>query len=343
MTPALTGTATVWVVGFRKESLADARLALISLRRRLGTNLKCFRIRLIAFRFPLPALRRAQKGGQAPDVVLLTPAFATWSRLPAAGPVGPRAIRSRTWPWGLPCLSTAWRRRCGTDNVRMKHLLQLFQQLALRHNPAIIVYTDSEDIGDATVSTASSWQLDELRCIARAGGLQRWSCFQCLLGASDRPRPTAFLTNCHLTSPFVIGPTRWPNYIYQGGKARYQGPLKLPCGCGQWHHSVANVKGIRNKAPSRKLLTPAAWDMLLASALTSARSLQICGAELLREGAMKVDPSNHITINGEETTDVDSVDAIDAMEAHPRQGQERQQPSKGGGACVQAPPPSPPL
>ncbi len=323
----------MWVVGFRKESQADARVALISLRRRLGASCKHFRIRLIAFRFPLPALRRAQKGGRAPDVVLLTPAFATWSRLPAAGPVGPRAIRSRTWPWGLPWLSAAWRRRCGTDNARMKHLLQLFQQLIFRDNPAIIVYTDSEDIGDATVSTASSWQLDELKCIAKAGGLKRWSCFQCLLGESDRPRPTAFLTNCTLTSPFVIGPAQWPNYTYHGGKARYQGPLRLPCGCGHWHNSVASTKGILSKATNRKLLTLATWDMLLTSALYSAHKLNICGSELLREGSQEVVPSNHIIIT-DEPTDVESID-----EAHPHQGQERQQPQEGGGACVQAPPP----
>ncbi len=318
------------MVGFQKESQADARRSLISLRRRLGASLKHFRIRLIALRFPLPALRRAQKGGQAPDIVLLTPAFATWSRLPAARPVGPRAIRSRTWPWGLPWLTAAWRRRCGADNARMKHLLQLFQQFVFRDKPCIIIYTDSEDIGDATVSTASSWQLEELKWIAKAGGLKRWSCFQCLLGESDRPRPTAFLTNCQLASPFVIGPAQWPNYTYHGGKARYQGPLKLPCGCGQWHNAVAKTKGIRDEVNSRKLLTAATWDMLLISALTSTRRIMFAGSELLREGAQDVEPSSHITI-ADDPTDIETVEEAAAL---PEQGQERQQPLNVRGSLL---------
>ncbi len=138
------------------------------------------------------------------------------------------------------------------------------------------------------VSTASVWQLDELKFIATAGGLRRYSCFQCLLGESDRPRPTAFLTNFPFTSPLIIGPSQWPSYIFSQGKAIYNGPLKLPCGCGRWHKTLKRSPKDSNRTSRSKLLTPSTIYIIIKSAVNAALPNKFRHSDHLREGQQVV-------------------------------------------------------
>ncbi len=299
-------TLTVWAVGFANGSCAEVRSSLARLRRRLRPHLRHVRIRIIGFKLNANALQRARSRGQAPHIVVLTPSLATWSRLPAAGAKGPRAVRSRVWPWGLPWLSPAWRKRCDSDNARMRCLLKFFHFIALRNQQPAVAYADTEDVGDAMVSTASSWQLPELTLIAREAGLQRYACFQCQLGRSVRARPTAFLTNFRPPSEYIIGPSQWPPYIHIESKVHYRGPLRLPCGCGVLHRRLTRCHSQERFVHSR-LLTKATMDTLLAGALNRALVDILDYGELLREGPYRV-------------AIIDDINITDAEDAAPRAG-----------------------
>ncbi len=299
MTRGPEGTLTVWAVGFPKGSRAEVRSSLARLRRRLRPHLRHVRIRIIIFRLSANALQRARSRSQAPHIVVLTPSLATWSRLPAAGAKGPRAVRTRVWPWGLPWLSPAWRKRCESDNVRMRCLFKFFHFVALREHQPAVVYADTEDVGDAMISTASSWQLPELSLIAREAGLQRYACSQCRLGRSARARPTAFLTNFRPPSDYFIGPSRWPPYISIENKLHYQGPLRLPCGCGVFHRRLTRDDSQKPFIRSR-LLTKATLDTLFAGALNRALIDVLNYGELLREGPDKAAIIDDVSITDAE-------------------------------------------
>ncbi len=195
--------------------------------------------------------------------------------------------------------------------------------------PPTLVYADCEDIGDAKVSTASSWQLEELRHIATAGKLQRSSCFQCLLGESDRPRPTAFLTNFALSSPFVIGPSLWPSYTYHQGKACYNGPLKLPCGCGQTHRSLKRARGNDEDTSRSSLLTSSTIHIIFESAIHTALRSNYRYSDLLRKGDTDVVAS-----------DSEPTEAEDAPSPSAR-ARNNNNTDRGRIACGQAFPPRP--
>ncbi len=282
------GSLIVWTVGLPIKSRADVKRALTHLRRRFRVRLRHLRIHIVHFRLTLTALRRARGRGPRPHIALLTPSLATWSRLPAAGRAGPKAVRSRTWPWGLPWLSKPWRQRCEADNSRLRHLLQLFELLALSRDAPTVIDADTEDIGDAKVSTASAWQLPELALVARAGGLQRYACYQCWLGQSARPRPTAFLLNFCPPTDLIIGPSQWPQYHVVQGKAVYDGPLQLPCGCGRWHKQLKRDIFTTSSFSSSPLFTFSTLRTLFTGALKHAVHRHFELDDLLQTGEVNV-------------------------------------------------------
>ncbi len=177
------------------------------------------------------------------DVMIVVPYLPTWSRLPCLNSSGPKPLRSRAWPWGLPWMNCSRQRQAERDNGVLRQVMramQLFLGQTREGSLPNLLLLMPEDLGAVKrIYPASPWQLAELRCMAREFTLQRSSFYQCTLGPSQYARPTGILHSFRLPSGTVR--RGWPRHKMTAAGERYDGPLPSHCECGQNHDTMTKT------------------------------------------------------------------------------------------------------
>ena len=146
---------------------------------------------------------------EKPSAVVAIPPTQLWSRARAASQFGPRPLRNRQWPWGVPDARGLEREQLESDNCEFRHCLHVLHR-ALQKNPTVaLMFLHPEDRGGSERNDpASAWQIRELRQWANAQGLLRGAIFQCeLMKDPVLPRPLRILSRSlvggkAITSPF---------------------------------------------------------------------------------------------------------------------------------------------
>ena len=107
-------------------------------------------------------LLRRIRGGEF-SAVIMSPPCASWSRAPWANRWGPRPLRTRVRPWGLPWLEGARLKKVADSNCMVRFCLQVL--VVVEDMPYIAVLLEHpEDLAatrsrpSAFVRPASIWQ-----------------------------------------------------------------------------------------------------------------------------------------------------------------------------------------
>ncbi len=107
-------------------------------------------------------------------VICLT--LKTLSRARAVSGLGPRPIRTRRWPWGLPSVGGTARADLEADNKLIRLALSALKEVISSASDATVLWLAPEDRGG---DSANLWQFPELREFSRRHGLFRYSFNQC--------------------------------------------------------------------------------------------------------------------------------------------------------------------
>ena len=134
------------------------------------------------------------------------------------------------WPWGLPWNDAAATRQVEDDNTSIRFSMRVAHELAKANQAASVMIGAPEQLGTAPRGTpASFWNLPEIRAWARKARFWRLAVYQCELGPSETPKPTAFLINHPLPLPQAC--RGWPTFEDDHSAARYTGPLATRYNC----------------------------------------------------------------------------------------------------------------
>ncbi len=257
MTPA-EGTARrpqVALVGLTHQQLAEHRAAWGTLLQSRWDRLPHIAI----FEFTPHGMTHFQANMLNIDAAVLLPHLPTWSRLPHLNSLGPRPLRSRDHPWGLPQLTPTLAERVNAENGLLQLLLasldSFLEQKAGDAEKRIMLLLP-EDLGACSRGRpASPWQLPQLAELARRHNLQRGALQQCRLGPGRTASPTGLLHNL----PLAAGTYRqgWPRL--KPGTDHYQGPLPPRCGCGRRHIAQQATRAKLRSSPPQLLPAACRW------------------------------------------------------------------------------------
>ncbi len=170
--------------------------------------------------------------------LIVAPPSSTWSRSRHAAHDGPQALRSSSWPWGLPDIAGTNRDQVEAENDALRFQLKLIESGLRRYDKMTFALIAPEDRGAGKVGHPGSlWQLPELRRWARRRELVRGAVNQCEIGSSPTARPTGVLLH-----PLSSGTppkntslrSGWPRLSPPPGR-HYLGPLPRKCRCGSNH------------------------------------------------------------------------------------------------------------
>ena len=174
---------------------------------------------------------------RAPEVAfaLLLPSTASWSRARSMGRQGPRALRSRAWPWGVPGLTEEQRRVVEEDNDHLRLTLEVAELLRQQYVPWVLSFP--EQFGSTEGETpATIWDLEELVRWSKLHKIWRLALNQCEYG-EERRRPTGILTNMALNGGRLHH--GWPDlHVRKDGTEEYRGPLRKTCNCRSAHQTI---------------------------------------------------------------------------------------------------------
>ena len=179
--------------------------------------------------------------------VFVSPPCSTWSRARHSNRDGPRPLRDRVHPLGLPRLSPT-----EAEQVRVGNILVFFSLAVLRAVTSArrrgfevtAVLEHPEDLGVARHGfPASIWQLPEVRALHRTG-FRSAALHQCRFGA-DYPKPTRLLSNA--ASLASLGLVQDPRFDPDG---KYVGPLSRRCGHRHPKQLIGRSAGQFATAPS---------------------------------------------------------------------------------------------
>ena len=194
----------------------------------------------------------------------------TWSRARHSGSPGPKPLRSRQHPLGLPSLPPEHQHVLASHNQALVFAI-MCAEIAQQFCPAVsIIWVAPEDLaGHVQTGPPSVWQIRETTQLqSRTSGVVRGVAYSCELGAADYTRPVGFLTNV----PGLIRELRqgWPVFQHRGPVIRYRGPLPQSCACGSKHTSLEGVAASK----ALPLFQPAFWQFLLLQVSARYRSLR---------------------------------------------------------------------
>ncbi len=172
--------------------------------------------------------------------LLLVPKLPTWSRLPTLNTRGPRPMRSKRFPWGMPWVHGDTSSRLNDENVLIQmtfNCMSSFLRLAGKVDATrCLIFISPEDLGPAGDDAPPSlWQLKELQQLADRFHLRRAAFCQCRHGPSKHARPTGILASHPL--PPGVSKKGWPKIA-----DTYLGPLPRTCGCGRRHATMQRIK-----------------------------------------------------------------------------------------------------
>ena len=169
------------------------------------------------------------------------PPCSTWSRARHSGSPGPKPLRSRQHPLGLPSLPPEHQHVLASHNQALEFAV-MCAEIAQQFCPAVsIIWVAPEDLGGhVQTGPPSVWQIRETTQLqSRTSDVVRGVAYSCELGAAEYTRPVGFLTNV----PGLIRELRrgWPVFQHRGPVLRYRGPLPQSCACGSKHTSLEGV------------------------------------------------------------------------------------------------------
>ena len=158
----------------------------------------------------------------------------TWCRLRHQNSNGPKPVRNKAFPWGLPWLKEHERSQVDAENDALRSTLRLLNQVHTSRPRVNWYLLQPEDLGTAKRgTTASPWQLRELRQWARNHGLQRNAPHHAFGKAPTRD-------SLGVLSSISLGARRkykgWPSFAEE---SIYTGPLPTACSCPEGLHRNA--------------------------------------------------------------------------------------------------------
>ena len=172
------------------------------------------------------------------DFVVISPPCGSWSRSNWANDDGPRPIRDRTPPWGLPNLRAAQQKRDTAGNefihfsIRTIGLVNAANKKGLRVR---CLLEHPKDLGRTNRgSPASIWQLPTLREIGSASDFVTVAGHQCQYPRIDRKKPIRRMS--YVKGFSACGYVGWPTF---DAADYYTGPLPHNCG----HHHKRRMIG----------------------------------------------------------------------------------------------------
>ncbi len=216
------------------------------------------------FSFTLQGINALKETLHGLDHLLLVPKLPTWSRLPALNARGPRPMRSRRFPWGMPWVHGGISSRLDDENVLIQMAFECMGSFLRAGSgidtPRWLALASPEDLGPVGDDAPPSlWQLNELHELAESFKLHRSAFCQCRLEPSKHARPTGILTS-H-PPPTGVCKRGWPKIT-----TKYLGPLPRACGCGRRHVTMQRIK--RNFNPPEGMLETGSLKLLAASLLS---------------------------------------------------------------------------
>ncbi len=239
-------------VGFAEPTLAEQRATWNSLLDQSGEAPP----QIVAYAFNSEGLTQFQTDMPSIDVAIFLPHLPTWSRLPYLNSRGPKPLRTREFPWGLPQLPTDIADRVNTENgiyQQTLDVIDLYLSQAAKPFSRGLALFHPEDLGaHANGRPASPWQLARLATIAKGANLQRAALQQCRLGPCSRVSPMGILHNLE----------PWPGTVRRGWPRLnsitdvYKGPLQRQCGCGRRHQGhERSEEGLQSTPPTLEPFT----------------------------------------------------------------------------------------
>ena len=234
--------------------------------------------RTLHFEFTLEGLTELKNQLDHIDAMIIFPRMPTWSRLPALNRTGPRPVRSKDFPWGLPGLPTQANAKVDLENTLLRMTLDIARDFltgvtagAGRARQRRFTLLQPEDLGPLpSFLPVSLWQLPELQRLASDFNLHRQAFHQCRHQRAQHSRPTGVLTNTIL--PTGTAKNGWPRFERNAdGLDAYVAPLTGRCGCGQRHTSMRRRHGVF-RSTSRSIEAGTARLLSAAIALNEAAS-----------------------------------------------------------------------
>ena len=121
-------------------------------------------------------------------ILVLLPSLQTWARLPYLNKRGQPPLRSSEFTWGFP-QEQHDSGRFETLQKANREILNVIDlvEAALQHSPGVATWLlHPEDRGQCGAARpASTWQLRELRELARKHGMFRYAKYECECGDSE--------------------------------------------------------------------------------------------------------------------------------------------------------------
>ena len=174
------------------------------------------------------------------DCVILSPPCGSWSRANYSDKPGPKPVRSRKYPWGIPHLLAHDQRRAANGNEFVHFSIRAIvaaQNCKRRGRRVTTLWEHPEDLG-ATKNgcPASVWQLPQVRNAYAEFGFITAAGYQCQFPDVDYPKPTRVLTD--ITSLKCFGYTGWPQFT---AEQKYLGPLPRQCGHRHYEQMIGRL------------------------------------------------------------------------------------------------------
>jgi len=176
------------------------------------------------------------------DVVYASPPCRTTSRARFANRQGPKPVRSRQWPRGVPWLAAGDKTLCEREDRRIDFALAMLNALGASGRRGLLDHP--EDLGETgSGCPATIWDREECIQIGKLKGFDTGAIYQCHFGdVTARPKPTRMLTNI----PGILRSLHrgWPRFgvgVVEGRPSNriYGGPLPGTCSCGNPHEDGA--------------------------------------------------------------------------------------------------------
>ena len=172
------------------------------------------------------------------DIIILSPPCGSWSRANYSNRPGPKPVRSRAHPWGLPGLQRSQQKRCTNGNTFIHFSIRAIlaaQDCKRRGRWVSTLWEHPEDLGLTSKGVpASVWQLKIVRTAYKESVYLTCAGYQCQFPEVDRAKPTRIYTD--ILSLKVFGYRGWPSFTRD---FRYLGPLPRSCG----HHHEEQMIG----------------------------------------------------------------------------------------------------
>ena len=166
--------------------------------------------------------------------VMAVPPTGSFSRLRQANNRGPKPLRSREFPRGLPWLPGSAREKCARENAVIALCCQACEAVAER-DEGFFALLHPEYLGASEHGMPPSfWDLAPVQRLAEAPGVAYGAFHLCRAEPGlGRPTPTRVLTNAGgLAGELHLGPPILGDPVEEDAVARpYLGPLPAQCQC----------------------------------------------------------------------------------------------------------------